>query len=71
MYPMTADLGHGRCSALEDVVEMGLHFGDLISKHGEHVTREIGFSIDTCVKERRLKVTALIAASYFSGWLHH
>ncbi|XP_030543751.1 monooxygenase 2-like [Rhodamnia argentea] len=70
MHPMTPDMGQGGCAALEDAVVLGRHLGDAISKRGgELVARDIGFAIQKYVKERRLRATALIAASYLSGWL--
>ncbi|KAI6705147.1 hypothetical protein NL676_008109 [Syzygium grande] len=67
--PNDLDLGQGGCSALEDVVVLGRQFGDLIAKHGELVTRDIRVAIEKYVKERRLRVTTLIAASFTAGWL--
>ncbi|XP_056159110.1 monooxygenase 2-like [Syzygium oleosum] len=69
MHPMTPDLGQGGCSALEDAVVLDRHLGDLISKHGELVTQDIGFAIERYAKERRLRAAILITASYFSGYL--
>ncbi|KAF8011890.1 hypothetical protein BT93_I0121 [Corymbia citriodora subsp. variegata] len=69
MHPMTPELGQGGCSSLEDAVVLARHFGDSISKHGGLVTQDIRFAIDKYIKERRLRATTLIAASFISGWL--
>ena len=69
MHPMTPDLGQGGCSALEDAVVLGRHIGEvLITKNGKLDSREIGEAIDGYVKERRWRVTWLVAGSYLSGW---
>ncbi|KAK3411512.1 hypothetical protein EUGRSUZ_I00262 [Eucalyptus grandis] len=64
LHPMTPDLGQGGCSALEDAVVLGQHLGDLICKHGKLMTQDIGFAIERYAKERRLRATMLITASY-------
>ncbi|XP_039158228.1 monooxygenase 3-like [Eucalyptus grandis] len=69
LHPMTPDLGQGGCSALEDAVVLGQHLGDLICKHCKLMTQDIGFAIERYAKERRLRATMLITASYFSGYM--
>ncbi|KAJ4715437.1 FAD-dependent urate hydroxylase [Melia azedarach] len=69
MHPMTPDLGQGGCSALEDAVVLGRHIGNLLIKHKRLVTGDIGGAIDGYVKERRWRITWLVAGAYLSGWV--
>ncbi|KAK0604185.1 hypothetical protein LWI29_012899 [Acer saccharum] len=69
MHPMTPDIGQGGCSALEDAVVLGRHIGEVLStKNGKLDSMDIGEAIDGYVKERRWRVTWLVAGSYLSGW---
>ncbi|KAK0582300.1 hypothetical protein LWI29_023905 [Acer saccharum] len=69
MHPMTPDLGQGGCAALEDAVVLGQHIGEVLKKkNGKLDSRDIGEAIDGYVKERRWRVTWLVAGSYLSGW---
>ena len=69
MHPMTLDLGQGGCAALEDAVVLGRHIGEVLKKkNGKLDSRDIGEAIDGYVKERRWRVTWLVAGSYLSGW---
>ncbi|KAJ4715444.1 FAD-dependent urate hydroxylase [Melia azedarach] len=68
MHPMTPDLGQGGCLALEDAVVLGRHIGNSLIKHKGLVSGGIGEVLDGYIKERRWRVTWLVAGSYLSGW---
>lgn len=69
MHPMTPDLAHGGCSALEDAVVLGRQIGRSIIDNGKLVPREVAEAIKGYVKERRWRAAWLIAGSYISGWV--
>ncbi|KAJ4715443.1 FAD-dependent urate hydroxylase [Melia azedarach] len=69
MHPMTPDLAQGGCSALEDAVVLGRHIGNSLIKHKTLVSGGIVEAIDGYVKERRWRITWLVAGSYLSGWV--
>ncbi|KAA8546964.1 hypothetical protein F0562_003393 [Nyssa sinensis] len=69
LHPMTPDLGQGGCAALEDAVILGRHIGESFIRFGRLVPQETAKAIESYVKERRWRVSLLIAASYLSGWM--
>ncbi|XP_044469380.1 monooxygenase 2-like isoform X2 [Mangifera indica] len=69
MHPMTPDLGHGGCAALEDAVVLGRHIGNSIIRNGGLVPGAIAEDLDGYVEERKWRVTWLAAGSYLSGWI--
>ncbi|GMN33328.1 hypothetical protein TIFTF001_004096 [Ficus carica] len=69
MHPMTPDLGHGGCSALEDAVVLGRHIGTSFIQNGGLVPSEMPRVLANYVAERRWRGVWLITGSYFSGWV--
>lgn len=70
MHPMTPDLGQGGCAALEDAVVLGRHIGGLLMEDGKKIDgKRVGEAIDGYVKERKWRVSMLVAGSYASGWV--
>ncbi|KAJ4715439.1 FAD-dependent urate hydroxylase [Melia azedarach] len=69
MHPMTPDLAQGGCSALEDAVVLGRHIGNSLIKHNALVSGGISEAVDGYVKERRWRITWLVAGAYLSGWV--
>ncbi|XP_031264207.1 monooxygenase 2-like isoform X1 [Pistacia vera] len=69
MHPMTPDLGHGGCAALEDAVVLGRHIGNSLIKNRGLVPRAIAQDLDGYVQERKWRVTWLATGSYLSGWI--
>ncbi|KAJ9703942.1 hypothetical protein PVL29_005288 [Vitis rotundifolia] len=68
MHPMTPDLGHGGCSALEDAVVLGRHIGKSFIDNRRLVPGAVARAIEEYVKERRWRTAWLITGSYISGW---
>ncbi|XAR62321.1 hypothetical protein NMG60_11017044 [Bertholletia excelsa] len=64
MHPMTPDLGQGGGSALEDAVVLVRHLANSVNAN-EGVDK----AMERYAKERRWRVTWLIAGSYISGWV--
>ena len=69
MHPMTPDLGHGGCTALEDAVVLGRHIGTSFIQNGGLVPSEMPRVLANYVAERRWRAVWLITGSYFSGWV--
>ncbi|GMN33332.1 hypothetical protein TIFTF001_004094 [Ficus carica] len=69
MHPMTPDLGHGGCTALEDAVVLGRHIGTSFIQNGGLVPSEMPRVLANYVAERRWRAVWLITGAYFSGWV--
>ncbi|KAG7987275.1 hypothetical protein I3843_03G125400, partial [Carya illinoinensis] len=70
LHPMTPDLGQGGCAALEDVVVLGRHIGNLNIRNKRLVAGEpLAGALERYTKERRWRAATLITGSYLSGWV--
>lgn len=69
MHPMTPDLGQGGCLAIEDAVVLGRNIGNSIKSNRQLEPKDACQAIASYVEERRWRAAAIIAASYFSGWI--
>ncbi|KAJ4715445.1 FAD-dependent urate hydroxylase [Melia azedarach] len=69
MHPMTPELSQGGSAALEDAVVLARHIGNSLMKNGRLDSGEVAGAIDEYIKERKWRVTWLVAGSYLSGWV--
>ncbi|XP_058087599.1 monooxygenase 2-like isoform X5 [Magnolia sinica] len=69
MHPMTPDLGQGGCSALEDAVVLGRNIRNSLLENGKFEQKRVEEGLKKYVKERRWRVSGLIAGAYLSGWI--